>query len=106
MSTSFRRHDEVVRIDRRPGEITFKVRRHDKSLLSVTLVRPIWTHIKEIGFDVREVVVSEPDPTVIAEITERHPDAALPEGLRQLRVKDHEETKISVIFAHEKLAGS
>ena len=101
MTTSLKSQDEVVRIDRRPGEITFRVRRGDKSLASVTLVRPVWTHIKEIGFIVQEVVLSDPDPTVIAEMRKSHPEAALREGLRQLRVIDHEETKISVIFANE-----
>jgi hypothetical protein len=106
MTMFLKRHDEVVRIDRRPGEITFWVRREDKSLASVTLMRPVWTHISEIGFNVQEVVLSEPDLTVIEEIRRRHPDAPLPERLRQLRVKDHEDTKISVIFANEAPAES
>ena len=101
MTMPLRPHDEVVRIDRRPGEITFKVRRGDKSLESVTLVQPVWTYIKEIGFMVREVVLSDPEANVIAKLRTRHPEAPLPEGLRQLRVMDHEGTKISVIFANE-----
>jgi len=101
MTVLFKRHDEVVRIDQRPGEITFKVRRQDKSLANVTLMRPVWTQIKEIGFDVQEIVLSESDPAVIAKIRSRHPDAPLPGGLCQVCVKDREETKISVIFGNE-----
>src|SRR5258707_15891798 len=101
MTMSLKPHDEVVRIDRRPGEITFRIRRKDKTLESVTLVRPVWTQIKEIGFIVQQAVLSDPDPNVIAKIRERHPEAPLPEGLRQLRAMDQEGTKISVIFANE-----
>src|SRR5258706_15112900 len=106
MTISLRPKDEVVRIDRRPGEITFKVRRGDRSLESVTLLQPVWTHIAEIGFAVQEVVLSDPDPRIIAEITKRHPEAPLPEGLRQLRVMDYEDTKILVLFADEAPAPS
>jgi hypothetical protein len=101
MTVSLKPHDELLRIDRQPGEITFKVRREDKSLASVTLMQPVWTHIGEIGFVVQEVLLSEPDSNIITELKKRHPGAKLPEGLRQLRVMDHEDTKISVIFASE-----
>src|SRR6266481_6331947 len=99
---SLKPHDEVVRINRRPGEITFRVRREDKSLESVTLLRPVWTQIKEIGFVVQEVALSDPDPNIIAEIMKRAPEVPLPQGLRQLRIMDHEDAKISIIFANEK----
>ena len=105
MTTSLRPQDEVVRIDhQQPGQITFWVRREDKSLDSVTLMRPVWTYIEEIGFVIQEVLLSEPDSMVIAEIKKRHPGARLPDGLRQLRLRDHEDTRISVIFTNEKLA--
>src|SRR5688572_6712212 len=100
MTVSLKPLDEVVRVDRRPGEITFRVRREDKSSASVGLMYPVWTHIQEIGFIVKEVVLSEPDPKVIGEIRQTHPHAPLREGLRQLHVKDDENTKISVIFAN------
>jgi hypothetical protein len=106
MTVSLKPHDEVVRIDRQSGEITLRVRREDKSLESVTLVQPVWTHIKEIGFVVQEVVLSEPDSIVIAGIKKRHPDAELPERLHQLDVMDDEDTKITVIFANEAPAKS
>jgi hypothetical protein len=93
--------DEVVRIDREPGRITFRIRREDRSLKSVTLVQPIWTHIKEIGFIVHDAVVSEADPEILGEIKKRHPHVQWPDGLRQLHVLDQEGTKISVIFANE-----
>jgi hypothetical protein len=107
MTISLRPQDEVVRIDhQQPGQITFWVRREDKSLGSVTLMRPVWTYVKEIGFVIQEVLLSEPDSVVIAEIKKRHPDAPLPDGLRQLRLMDHEDTRISVIFTNEAPAKS
>jgi hypothetical protein len=93
--------DEVVRIDRSSNQITFTVRRADKSLARFTLLRPIWTHIKEIGFIVSDLHISEPDLAVVEGIRRSHPQASVPTNLRQVRVMDHEEAKISVIYADE-----
>jgi len=101
MTIDLQPQDEVVRIDRRPGQITFEVRRPDKSLVSITLLQPVWTDVQEIGFLVRQVVVSDPDPLIIEAMRSRHPEIPLPEGLRQLHVMDDEATKISIIFANE-----
>jgi hypothetical protein len=99
MNSLFQPNDEIVRVDRGKDEISFRVRRAGKSVETVTLTRPIWTHIREIGFSVKDAVGSEPDAAILEKLRARRPDVPLPPGLHQVRILDEEGTKLSVIYA-------
>lgn len=98
MHADFQPFDEIVRIDRTVGTLILSVRSKNGLLRMITLRRPLWSSIQEIGFPVRRAEITHPDSNTLDMLRKRCGTPGLPEGLLEIRIADDEGTKIAVIF--------